>query len=57
MNLNDSEELFENILRKGKNADDKYFLSFIQCFLPFQKKQEGHDDSGVAHLSFPDFVA
>ena len=29
-------EAFKNIVRKGDNAGDQYFLLFQQCFLPYQ---------------------
>ena len=29
---------FENIVGKGENAGDQYFLHFPQCFLPFTKE-------------------
>ena len=29
---------FENIVRKGENADNQHFLLFSQCFLLFPKK-------------------
>ena len=31
-------EAFENILRKGENADNHHFLLFPNCFLPFPKQ-------------------
>ena len=31
---NPTEETFKNIVRKGENADNQYFLLFPQFFLP-----------------------
>ena len=30
---------FENILGKGENASNQYFLLFPQCFLPYQRQR------------------
>ena len=32
------EKAFENIEGKGENADNQHFLSFPQCFLPYQRE-------------------
>ena len=29
---------FENIVEKGENGGNKYFLLFAPCFLPYERK-------------------
>ena len=40
LNFHDPEkEAFENIVVKGENARNQYFLLFPQCFPPYQRKK------------------